>query len=486
MVFLLGAPSLAAPTPAVAATAAAPAKSASAKAGASKADEPLWSEGASKAALPKNGPINMQSFVKLAGTLGPAVVNVVAIQTADGPDDRPGSGSGGGDKPRGHGRGQGTGFVIHKSGYILTNSHVIEGADDIRVRLSDERELSARLVGRDERTDIALLKIDAGSSLAVTPLGNSDDVQIGEWVIAIGNPFGLDHTVTAGIISAKGRRDVRPGGSQSGYYDFIQTDASINPGNSGGPLINARGEVIGINTAMNAQAQGIGFAIPINMAKVIAPMLRQFGKAPRSWMGVYPQSVTVNLKKAFNLPDGRGALVSDVVNDSPAAKAGMQAGDVILDFDGHSIKRADDLMWLVATTAAGKRVPMTVYRKGAQSKVEVTLQAAPEEPERTATPKLPPGHKSPLGMTVSEISPGIARELGNSQLRGVVVMSVEPESPAVEAGLERGDIIMRVGEANVLGLDDYARAVRGVGHGDMIRLLVKRDGKNSWFAFQKR
>jgi serine protease Do len=448
----------------------------------SRAEEPLWSEGPSKGALAPNAPINMQSFIKLARTLGPAVVNVVAIQTTEGGDERPGSG----DKPRGRGRGQGTGFVIHKSGYILTNSHVIEGADDIRARLSDERELSARLIGRDDRTDIALLKVEAGGDLPVAPLGNSDDVQIGEWVMAIGNPFGLDHTVTAGIISAKGRRDVRPGGSQSGYYDFIQTDASINPGNSGGPLINARGEVIGINTAMNAQAQGIGFAIPINMAKVIAPLLRQYGKAPRSWMGVYPQSITVNLMKAFNLRERRGALVSDVVADSPAARAGLQTGDVILDFDGHSIKRADDLMWLVATTPSGKRVPMTVNHKGASSKVEVTLQAAPEEPGPVATPKAPPGHKSPLGMTVSEISPGIARELGNPQLRGVVVMSVEPESPAVEAGLERGDVIVRVGETPVATLDDYARAVRALPHGEMIRLLVKRDGKNTWFAFQKR
>jgi serine protease Do len=449
---------------------------------ATHAEEQLWTDGSGKGGLAANAPINMQSFIKLARTLGPAVVNVVGIQTPDGSDERPG----GADKPRGHGRGQGTGFVIHKTGYILTNSHVIEGADDIRVRLSDERELSARMVGRDDRTDIALLKVDAGVDLAVAPLGNSDEVQIGEWVMAIGNPFGLDHTVTAGIISAKGRRDVRPGGAQTGYYDFIQTDASINPGNSGGPLINARGDVIGINTAMNAQAQGIGFAIPINMAKVIAPMLRQYGKAPRSWMGVYPQSITVNLKKAFNLPDRRGALVSDVVTESPAARAGLQTGDVILEFDGHAIKRADDLMWLVATTASGKRVPMTIFRKGVSSKVEVTLQAAPEEPERVPTPKLPPGRKSPLGMTVSEISPGIARELGNPQLRGVVVMSVEPESPAVEAGLERGDIIVRVGETNVQSLDDYARVVRSLPRGEMIRLLVKRDGKNSWFAFQKR
>jgi serine protease Do len=443
------------------------------------AEEPLWIEGPAKGVVgtPVN---NLQAFVRLARSFGPAVVNVVAISSPDPVDER-----NAGDKPR-HGKGQGTGFIVHKSGFILTNSHVIEGADDIRVRLSDERELSARLVGRDDRTDIALLKIDAGQELPVAPLGNSDDVQIGEWVMAIGNPFGLDHTVTAGIISAKGRRDVRPGGSQGGYYDFIQTDASINPGNSGGPLINTRGEVIGINTAMNAQAQGIGFAIPINMAKVIAPLLRQFGKAPRSWMGVYPQSITLNLKRAFNLPDRHGALVSDVVPDSPAAHAGLQTGDVILDFDGHPIRRADDLMWLVATGPAGKRVPISLYRKGASSRVEVTLQAAPEEPDHVATPKLASTHKSPLGMTVSEISPGIARELGNPQLRGVVVMSVEPDSPAVEAGLERGDIIVRVGDTPVTSLDDYARTVRAAPHGDMLRLLVKRDGKNTWFAFQKR
>src|SRR5205807_2923007 len=180
-----------------------------------------------------------------------------------------------------------------------------------------------------DRTDIALLKIDAGADLAVAPLGNSDEVQIGEWVMAIGNPFGLDHTVTAGIISAKGRRDVRPGGSQSGYYDFIQTDASINPGNSGGPLINARGEVIGINTAMNAQAQGIGFAIPINMAKVIAPLLKQHGRAPRSWMGIFFQPITQQLRKAFALGNTQGALLSDVVAESPAAKVGLVTGDVV-------------------------------------------------------------------------------------------------------------------------------------------------------------
>ena len=438
------------------------------------AEGPLFTEGAAKGGLPANAPINLSSFVKLARSLSPAVVNVISLSSGEA---EPG-------KPRG--KGQGTGFIIHKSGYILTNSHVVENSDDIRVRLVDERELTAKLVGKDERTDIALLKVEAGGDLPVAPLGNSEDLQIGEWVIAIGNPFGLDHTVTAGIVSAKGRRDVRPGGANSGYYDFIQTDASINPGNSGGPLINARGEVVGINTAMNAQAQGIGFAIPINMAKVIAPLLRQYGRAPRSWLGLYPQTMTVQLRKAFGVSDARGALVADVVADSPADHAGLRTGDVILELDGRSIHRADDLQWLIGTRSAGTRVSMTVLRDGKSSHIEATLQAAPDE--TPAAPPAPhaPAKKSPLGITVSEISPAIARELGNPNLTGVVVMLVEPESPAVEAGVERGDLILRVGEQAIATLDDYARAVRAVPHGQMLRLLCKREGKAFWAAFNKR
>src|SRR5581483_12375453 len=300
------------------------------------------------------------------------------------------------------------------------------------VRLADERELTAHLIGKDDRTDIALLKIEAGGELPVAPLGNSDNVEIGEWVMAIGNPFGLDHTVTVGIVSAKGRRDVRPNNSSSGFYDFIQTDASINPGNSGGPLINTRGEVIGINTAMNAQAQGIGFAIPINMAKVIAPLLKAHGRAPRSWMGIFFQPVTQQLKKAFALADTRGALLSDVVADSPAAKVGLVTGDVVMEFEGRPIRRSDDLIWAVATALPNKKVTLTVVRAGRTFKVEVTPVAAPDEPPLAPAPRAEPGgKKSALGMTVSEISPSIARELGNPGLHGVVVMSVEPESPAV-------------------------------------------------------
>jgi serine protease Do len=428
------------------------------------------------------------AFVKLARGLGPAVVNIVSVALVEVGEGPPGEA-----RPRRPARGQGTGFVIHKAGYILTNAHVIENAEDVRVRFSDERELTAHLVGKDERTDIALLKVEA-NDLAVAPLGNSDEVQIGEWVVAIGNPFGLDHTVTAGIVSAKGRRDVRPAGGgpnpasappSTNFYDFIQTDASINPGNSGGPLINTRGEVIGINTAMNAQAQGIGFAIPINMAKVIIPLIKQHGRAPRSWLGVVPQPVTANLRRAFNVPEARGALLSDVVPDSPAAKAGLRVGDVVLDFDGRPLRRADDLIWLVTTTPAGKKVVLTVARAGKVSQVEVTPTSAGDETPPVAPPSKP-AHRSALGITVSEVPSAMAQELGNPNIHGVVVMSVEPDSPAVEAGVERGDIILRVGETPVDRLDDYGKAVRKVPANEMLKILLKRDGQNRWVAFPKR
>jgi serine protease Do len=462
---------------------------ASAAPAAKAGDEPLWTEGTGRGPAVASPSTALQSFVKLAKSLGPTVVHIIAISQGE-----PGGGpAAGDDRPRPRGRGQGTGFLIHKSGFLLTNAHVVDNADDIRVRLADERELTARLVGRDERTDIALLKIDNAGDLPVATLGNSDEVQIGEWVIAIGNPFGLDHTVTAGIVSAKGRRDVRPGGpgapSQTGFYDFIQTDASINPGNSGGPLINTRGEVIGINTAMNAQAQGIGFAIPINMVKVIVPLLAKHGRAPRSWLGVFPQTISAALKRAFSLPDQKGALLADVVAESPAARAGLEAGDVVVEFDGRPVRRADDLTWFVSTTLPGRKVAVSALRRGRPLKVEIELVAAQdnEQPRRERPAVAPPsGRKSPLGMTVSEISSAIAQELGNPKLHGVVVMSVEPDSPAIEAGVERGDVILRVGETIVGALDDYAAAVRKVPSSEMLRLLLRRDGKNLWVAFPKR
>ena len=428
--------------------------------------------------------VTPESFVKLARSLQPAVVSVIALDRQRESRSPPAATAQG---ERGHfsGRGQGTGFVLRSDGLVLTNCHVVEGASDIRVRLADDREIAAQLIGKDERTDIALLKIEAATPLPVALLGNSDDLQIGEWVVAIGNPFGLDHTVTAGIVSAKGRRDVRPG--PAGFYDFIQTDASINPGNSGGPLVNAHGEVVGMNTAINAQAQGIGFAIPINMVKVIVPLLKQHGRAPRSWLGIYPQSMNAALKRAFAL-EGDGALVAEVVDGSPAAQAGVQIGDVVTEFSGHPIHRSDDFLWLVATSEAKKLTSLTLQRGPQVKHLQVKLIKAPEDHQTTPLP--PPrtevGHQSPLGIVVADIDASLAEELGNAKLRGVVVLSVEPDSPAIEAGIERGDIVLRVGSTPIKALEDYGRVVRAAKAGEMLRMLISRDGKNQWLAFAKR
>jgi serine protease Do len=443
--------------------------------------DPLWTEirhGERSDRSEAGGPLPAPSIPKLARTVGPAVVNVSTLQREEG---EPGTLFG---KPRT--RGQGTGFIIHRSGYVVTNHHVIDGADEIKVRLADDREFAAELVGSDERTDIALLRIAVPGELPVVPLGDSDRIEIGEWVVAIGNPFGLDHTVTAGIVSGKGRRDVRPGGSPTGFYDFIQTDASINVGNSGGPLLNTRGEVVGMNTAMNANAQGIAFAIPINMVKAIVPLLRERGRAPRSWLGLLSQPVTASLQRAFGLPDMHGALVAEVLAGSPAEASGLQPGDVVLEFDGRPIRRADDLQWLVATSRPGRHVGLAVRRKDTVLRLETTMRVDPDDPVPSPVESAPRGHVSPLGIAVSEITPSMARELGLPDARGVVVVQVEPGSPASEVGLERGDLLVRIGERPIEQLDDYGRAVRGLPAGAMIRLLARRSGRSFWVAFAKR
>ncbi len=444
--------------------------------GGSASAEPLWQELPSSSSKPKGGKLapvfGAQLFTKLSASVGPAVVQILSIQASE--------------RTARRSRGQGAGVIIRSDGYVLTNSHVVENAEDIRVRLADERELTGRLVGRDERTDLALLKIEAGRSLPVAPLGNSDALEIGEWVMAIGNPFGLDRSVTVGIVSAKGRRDVRPGGQSFGFYDFIQTDASINPGNSGGPLINTRGEVIGINAAMNAQAQGIGFAIPVNMAKVIAPLLLEHGRAPRSWLGLNPQSLNPSLRRAFRLGEQKGAVIADVASSSPAAKAGFVIGDVVTAIDGKPLSSADELSWQIAIAPAGKLMQFTVVRGGKRIVITARTEPSPDEIASEVKPPAAPTKRSALGMTVSDISPTIARELGDEHMRGAVVMSVEPESPAIEAGVERGDIVLRVAEQEVKSLDDYAKAIRAVPPGQLITLLLRRDNRNFWVAFLRR
>ena len=297
------------------------------------------------------------SFAGLVKSAGPAVVHIQVIKQ--------------------RAQGLGTGFIVSNDGYILTNEHVVGEADQIAVRLSDQREFQAEVVGVDVKTDIALIKIKADGPLPAVPLGDSDALEVGDWVVAIGSPLGLDHTVTAGIVSAKERRRISPGGRASPYDDFIQTDASINPGNSGGPLLNTAGEVVGINSAVSTQGQGIGFAIPINMAKIILPQLKSTGQVERSWLGVSIAPVVPQAQSALGLTDGKGALVADVVPGGPADKAGLSRGEVILAFDGKLIDRSEDLPWLASTAGVGKRVNVLVASQSGQRTVQVTLERLP-------------------------------------------------------------------------------------------------------------
>lgn len=415
--------------------------------------------------------MSTQIFVSLSQRLSPAVVSIV-IERGSERSERGGDDEG----SRKQGREQGSGVIINARGYILTNNHVVERAREIHVHLQDEREFSAQLVGRDERTDMALLRIDAGDkALPWAPLGDSDRVQIGEWVMAIGSPFGLSHTVTVGIVSAKGRRDVQPG-SQPGFFDFLQTDAPINPGNSGGPLFNVQGEVIGINSAMNVVGSGIGFAIPSNLARSVAEQLHRHGYVLRSWLGVYPQAISDSLRRSFALPDRRGALVAEVYADSPAAAAGLRIGDVITELGGHRVERADDLMWLLSnlpTPRPGEPMPLALayYRDGTLQKTSVRLPPPPAPPKQAE-----PSAKKPssLGMAVTELVAATAEKLGYDGDRGLLVLAVEPGSPALEGGAERGDIVLQVNATPVRNLADYLAAVGKVRSGEVVRMLLRR------------
>src|SRR5512139_1531930 len=297
-------------------------------------------------------------------------------------------------------RGVGSGFVMNREGYILTNNHVVEDADQIKVKLANGKEYEGKVVGRDPKTDLALIKINASSDLQPLTLGNSDDLKVGSWVVAVGSPFGLEQTVTAGIVSAKGRV------IGSGPYDnFIQTDASINPGNSGGPLINTKGEVVGINTAILAEGKGIGFAIPINMAKDIAPQLQEKGHVTRGWLGVSIQEMTPELAKSFGLNDKKGVLVAQVLPGSPAEKAGVEQGDVIMEFDGKAVAEAKDLPQIVASTPVGKSVNVKLMRNGKALDREVKVTAMEEKVDTSRTA----AHKKTLGISVQNLTPEMAR-----------------------------------------------------------------------------
>jgi serine protease Do len=372
-------------------------------------------------------------------------------------------------------RSLGSGFVISEDGYILTNNHVVAGADEIKVKLSDGREFKGTVKGGDDKLDLALIKIDAKDHLAVAPLGDSDAIEVGEWVMAIGNPFGLNQTVTAGIVSAKGR--VIGSGP---YDDFIQTDASINPGNSGGPLFNSKGEVVGINTAIVAGGQGIGFAIPVNMARGTIEQLRDKGKVTRGWLGVAVQPVTPELAQSFGLEGESGALVADVSKDSPAEKAGVKTGDIILVFDGKQVHEMTELPRLVAATSPGKKAVMTVLRSGKKEELTVVVERLKDSGEAA-----PAGvEQDRLGMTVRELTGELAARLGVKDGKGVYVADVKPGGKAEEAGIAAGDVIVEVDGTAVAGVQEYDKALAAHKQGTFMRLLLRRGGSFLFVALK--
>lgn len=370
-------------------------------------------------------------------------------------------------------RSLGSGFIISKEGYILTNNHVVAGANEIKVKLADGRVFGGEIKGLDDKLDLALIKIDAKEQLPAAVLGDSDGIQVGEWVMAIGNPFGLAETVTAGIVSAKGR--VIGSGP---YDDFIQTDASINPGNSGGPLFNAKGEVVGINTAIVAGGQGIGFAIPVNMAKNIIPQLQEKGRVTRGWLGVSVQVITPDLAKSFGLSEAKvGALVTDVVKEGPADKGGLKPGDIILEFDGRKVHEMNELPRLVAVTTVGKKVSLKVLRNGKEENLTVVVERLGDGEDGGVTAT----GTDRLGMTIRELTRELAAQLGAKDMQGVVVAEVKPGSTAEDAGIAKGDIVREIDGVRIATVADYEKALTAHKKGTVMRLFLRR-GDSSLFV----
>ncbi len=439
-----------------------------------------------------------ESFADLAEQVLPAVVNVSSTQKVpqdqqmqdldemfrDFLDRRDGAPEPG---PRG-GTSLGSGFIIDPAGYIVTNNHVIENADEIMVLTHDNEELKATIVGRDEKTDLALLKVDAGKPLPFVKWGDSDALRVGDWVMAIGNPFGLGGTVTAGILSAR-QRDINSGP----YDDYMQTDASINRGNSGGPMFNMDGEVVGINTAIfspSGGSVGIGFAIPSNLAKPIFAQLREFGKPKRGWLGVRIQTVSPELAEGLRLKDPKGALVASVTKDGPADKAGIKQGDVVLKFDGKEITQMRGLPRVVAETPTGKQADVVIWRKGEQVTLKVTVGELTEEAEqKTLESALPPPSKATtvdvLGVKLSAINDELKQKFEIADdATGVVVTEVDSQGPGAENDLRVGDVIVEVDQKPVNSPDDVAQRVKAAQDNGyrVVTLLVNRGGDFQWIA----
>ncbi|RMF87442.1 MAG: DegQ family serine endoprotease [Nitrospirae bacterium] len=454
----------------------------------------FWQEGSGIAAPGDDTPLTWGTFAKLAERLRASVVNIATTETVRHPTmapRRPGAprdpfeeffrrffeGMPGmpGPPREFKRRSLGSGFIVSKDGYIITNNHVVEHADKIQVRLDNEHEFDAEIVGRDPKTDVALLKIDPHEKLFVAPLGDSDKLRVGEWVMAIGNPFGLAQTVTTGIVSAKGRV------IGAGPYDnFIQTDASINPGNSGGPLFNVRGEVVGINTAIISGASGIGFAVPINMAKQVVEQLKEHGKVTRGWIGVYIQEITEELRQSLELPSREGVLVADVVKGSPAEKAGIRRSDVIVEFDGKPVHKVEELPRIVAATPVGKKVEVVVLRDGERKTLKLKVGLLKEEQEEAAGTT-----SSAFGFSLQEVTPELAESMELEEDHGLLITDIDQDGPAWEAGMRRGDVILEVNRQPVATLDDFRKAVAKRKKERPTLFLVKRGGNTLYFGVKR-
>jgi serine protease Do len=376
--------------------------------------------------------------------------------------------------------GSASGFIFDDRGYVMTNNHVVDGADEVVVTLDDGREFEAEVVGQDPSTDVAVLRIE-GSDLPVVRLGDSDNIRVGDWAIAIGNPLELQGTVTVGVISAVGRADLNIRGGAPIYQDFIQTDASINYGNSGGPLVSIRGEVIGVNSAINPAANGIGFAIPINLAAEVAEALMERGRVVRGYLGVFPQEITKTLAEAQGLEGVEGVLIASVEEDTPADEAGLEPGDVIIEFDDVPITTVSQFRIVVAGVAPGERTNITVLRDGKRRRLTATLSERPgeqvaeaEEPE--------PEPEAWFGIDAVDVDHPMARELGIEAEHGVVVVRVESGSPADDGGLMVGDVIQKVADREVANLDDYTSIMKDMeGRTKAVAFMVRR-GQYTYFV----
>ena len=440
-------------------------------------------------------PLVPASFSQLAEAVSPAVVNIRAVKTMKGGGpvfrhfQREPFGK---DSPfneffeRFFGDEQqrefrqpslGSGFIIDKEGHVVTNNHVIEDADQIKVKLDDEKEFDAQVVGRDPSTDIALLKIKSANDFPVVKLGDSAQLKVGQWVVAIGSPFGLERTVTAGIVSAKGRAI-----GSGPYDDFIQTDASINPGNSGGPLINMKGEVVGINTAIIASGQGIGFAIPIGLAKGIIAQLKSGGEVTRGWLGVAIQDVNQEMADYYGIEAKKGVFVADVFKGDPADAAGIKPKDIITEVNGQKVETTRQLTALVANIPVGQAIKVKLWRDG-QVKT-VSVKVAKRDDAKTAARSEPPEKREDaLGLRVSALTPEIAQRFNISEASGVIVIDVQNGSPADAAGVRVGDIIKEINHMPVGSQREYAEALKKAEKSDAVNLFLWR--KNAGFLVVK-